>query len=152
MTAADELFRVLGLPSVDQRLDRIAKDAATLRKGLQAGFHKNQLAVINRWAIRQLDLCARTFDRPPPLELVVLLEYLLGADKPERNGSRKNREKFIAAAHHVAQYANATPAQIARAIQYDQKRVIQSWLCDREFNEIVDTRRLRLAHQRKEGT
>jgi hypothetical protein len=51
MTAADELFRVLGLPSVDQRLDRIAKDAATLRKGLQAGFHKNQLAVINRWAI-----------------------------------------------------------------------------------------------------
>jgi hypothetical protein len=151
MTAADELFRALGIATIDQRLERIAKDAAALQKRLQAGFHKNQLAMIHRWVTRQLHLCARTFDCAAPPELVLLLEYLLGAHKPERNGNRKNREKFIAAAHHVAQYPDATPAKIARAIKYEQKRIIRCWLDDREFKEIVNTRRLRLSYQQKRG-
>jgi hypothetical protein len=52
----------------------------------------------------------------------------------------------------VAQRLDATPAQIARAIKYDQKRVIKSWLEDPEFQEIVGTLRLRPAHQQKKGT
>jgi hypothetical protein len=152
VTAADELFSALGLDSVNQRLERIAATAAALLKGRKAGMHKSQLADINRWAIRQLDLCARTFERAPPVELVQLLEYQLGANKPKRDGTKKNREKFIAAAHHVAEHPNATPAQIARAIEYDQKYVISGWLEDPEFRDIVGIRRLRLAHQQKKGT
>jgi hypothetical protein len=149
VTAADELFSALGLDSVNQRLERIAATAAALLKGREAGMYKSQLADINRWAIRQLDLCARTFERAPPVKLVQLLEYQLGADKPKRDGAKKNREKFIAAAHHVAEHPNATPAQIARAIEYDQKYVIAGWLEDREFQEIVAIRRRRLVHQQK---
>jgi hypothetical protein len=106
VTAADELFSALGLDSVNQRLERIAATAAALLKGRKVAMYKSQLADINRWAIRQLDLCARTFERAPPAELVQLLEYQLGANKPKRDGAKKNREKFIAAAHHVAEHPN----------------------------------------------
>lgn len=149
MSAADELFRALGLDSVDQRLERIAATSDALHRSLKAGFYKNRKAVIARWAVRHLDLCARTFERPPPVDLIKLIEYQLGADKPERDGARKNREKFIAAAHYVAEHPDVTPAKIARAIKYEQKRVIACWLKDKEFQEIVGTRRLRLAHQQK---
>jgi hypothetical protein len=152
VSAADELFQALGLESVDRRLDWIAATAAALLKGRKAGMYKSQLADINRWAIRHLDLCARTFERPPPVELVLLIEFQLGADKPKRDGTKKNRQKFIAAAHYVAEHPNATPAQIARRIKYDQKYIIAGWLNDQEFREIVGARQFRLAHQQKKGT
>jgi hypothetical protein len=149
-SAADEFFSALGMATVDQRLERIAATAEAIRKS-PAGFYSGRRAVVHRWTARQLDLCSRTFCRPPPVELVRLVEHLLGADKPERNGAKKNREKFIAAAHHVALHSDATPAKIARAIKYDQKHVIARWLDDSEFREIVGTRRLRLTHQQKKG-
>jgi hypothetical protein len=152
VSAADELFSALCLDSVEQRLARIAATAEALLEGRKAGMYKAQLADINRWAIRQLDLCSRTFECAPPVELVQLLEYQLGADKPKRDGTKKNREKFVAAARHVAERPHATTAQIARAIKYDQKRVIAGWLEDPEFREIVGIRHLRLAHQQKKGT
>jgi hypothetical protein len=149
VSAADELFRALGLDSVDQCLARIAATAATLLEGRKAGMYKSQLADINRWAIRQLDLCSRTFECAAPVELVQLLEYQLGADKPKRDGAKKNRKQFVAAARHVAERPDATPAQIARAIKYDQKHVIAGWLEDQEFREIVALRQLRLEHEKK---
>jgi hypothetical protein len=149
--AAEEFFGLLGA-TVDQRLDSIAATARALLSDLKAGTCRYRRSAINRWAVRHLDLCARTFCRPPPVELVALVEHQLGVASGARNSNRKNREKFIAAAHHVAQYPDNTPAQIARAIEYDQKRVIAMWLEDQEFQEIVSTRRLRLAHQQKAGT
>jgi hypothetical protein len=152
MSAADEFFRALGLDSVDQRLERIAATSAAMHSSLKAGLYKSRIAAVNRWVVRQLDLCARIFCRPPPPELVKLIEHLLGVDCPERNGRIKNREKFVAAVHYVAEYPDATPAKIARAITYDQKSVIARWLQDSEFKELVGTRRFRLAHQQKKGT
>jgi hypothetical protein len=146
--AADEFYGLFGAP-VDQQLENITATAHTVLANLKDGTCRHKPADINRWTIEQLDLCAQTFCCPPPAELVRLVEYLLGADKPKRNGARKNREKFIAAAHHVAQYPDATPAQIARAIEYDQKIVIKGWLGRPEFQEIVGSRRLRIAHQQK---
>ena len=74
--------------------------------------------MLNRWVVRQLDLCSRTFCRPPPPELVELVECLLEVESPERDGRIKNRAKFVAAVHYVAEYPDATPAKIARAIKY----------------------------------
>jgi hypothetical protein len=130
----------------------MAATAAAVLKGRNAGLYKSQLADINRWAVRQLDLCARTFQRPPPVELVQLIEYQLKADKPKRDGAKKNRQKFVAAAHYVAEHPDATPAQIARRIKYDQKHIIVGWLEDQEFREIVGARQFRLPHQQKRGT
>jgi hypothetical protein len=150
--AAEEFFDLCGGGTVDQGLANIAATARALLADLKAGTRRHQRAAINRWAVRHLDLCARTFCRPPPVELVSLVEHQLGVAGAERDGNRKNREKFIAAAHHVAQYPDATPAQIARSIKYDQKRVIATWLEDPEFKEIVGMQRRRLAHQQKGGT
>jgi hypothetical protein len=153
MSAADKFFRTLSpRDSVDQRLERIAATSATLHNDLKAGMCRYRLAIINRWVIRHLDLCTRTFKRPAPVELVRLIEHLVGADKPERNGARKNREKFVAAADYVAHYPDATPSKIARAIKYDQKRIIARWLEDPDFQEIAGIRHLRRAHQQKRGT
>ena len=150
MTAAEEFFRLVGGATVDERLARVAAASAALHKSV--GFYKNRVAEINRWTVRQLDLCSRTFERPPPVELVRLIEHLLGADKPARNGCRKNPEKFTAATHYVARFPDATPSKIANAIKYDQKRVIARWLKDPDFQEIVGMKRLRLAHEKKRGT
>ena len=155
---ADEFFRLFSSafwprnPTVDQRLGSIAATARAVLASLKAGTCQHKPAAINRWIVRHLDLCARTFCRPPPVELVELIQRQLGVAGEERDGNRKNREKFIAAAHHVAQYPSATPARIARAINYDQNRIIAKWLEDQEFQEIVGSRRLRLAHQQKRGT
>jgi hypothetical protein len=147
---AEEFFGLLGA-TVDQRLERIAETARAVLASLKTGTCQHKPAAIHRWTARHLDLCARTFCRPPPVELLELNEYLLGADKPERS-TRKNLEKFIAAAHYVAQHPKATPAKIARAIEYDQKRIIALWLEDQEFREIVGIKSLRLTSQQKKGT
>jgi hypothetical protein len=144
--AADGLYAALG-SSVDAKLEQIASSATVLRKSMEAGFYSRRAVDIGRWATRQLQLCSETFCCPPPPELVALVAHMLGADKAER-GIKKNRAKFIAAAHYVAKYPDATPGRIATAIRYDQKTVIAGWLEDQEFQEIVGSRRLRLAHQK----
>ena len=155
---ADEFFRLFSSafrprnPTVDQRLGSIAATARAVLASLKAGTCQHKPAAINRWIVRHLDLCARTFCRPPPVELVELIQRQLGVAGEERDGNRKNREKFIAAVHYVAQHPDATPAQIARFIKYDQKNIIRGWLEDKEFQEIVGSRRLRLAYRQKRGT
>jgi hypothetical protein len=149
--AAEAFFALTGR-TVDQRLQDIAATARAVLDSIERRSCPHKPSAINRWAVRQLDLCARTFCRPPSSELVALIERQLGAHASERDGARKNREKFVAAAHHKAQFPDATPAKIARAIGYDQKNIIKIWLEDQEFQEIVGTRRLRLAHLQKKGT
>ena len=98
--AAEAFFQLVGQATVAERLANIASTARAVLHALKTGAHTHAPAAINRWAVRHLDLCSRTFHRPPPPELVALVAHQLRADKPERSG-RKNRPKFVAAAHHI---------------------------------------------------
>jgi hypothetical protein len=137
--AAEHFFAHLGL-TVDQRLASIAGTAGRELGRLKVGARAHRPAAIKRWVVRQLDLCARTFFRPPPPELVQLIEHLLGVDKPARDGARKNPKAFFAAASYLAAHPSATNNEVAREIQYDQKRIIAQWRKDPEFRKIAGIR------------
>jgi hypothetical protein len=127
---AEALFALDGLEGI-----------ASQARALLDGEIVERRAVVNRWIVRSLDLCARTFCCPPPPELVDLVAKQLRVAGTAR-GERQNWEKFSDAARYVAQHPEATPAQIARAIDYDQKRQISRWQADPEFDELVKLNRL----------
>jgi hypothetical protein len=128
--AAEGFFAAIGA-TVDQRLEAIATAARILCQ-----IKNDSPADVNHWAIRQLDLCSRTFCRPPPVELVELIARQLHVNGKRRT-DRKNRAMFFAAAKHKAKDPSATAAQICRAIGYDQKRQVKKWMADPEFCEIA---------------
>src|SRR5262245_5927345 len=124
--AAAELLALTG-HTVDQRLARIAATAGYNLEALKDRTCPNRPAAINRWLVRHLDLCARTFCRPPPPELVALAAYQLAVKGPPRS-HRKNLRMFLAAARHKARHPDASVSQIAKAIGYPQKTTIKGWL------------------------
>jgi hypothetical protein len=139
--AAEQFFAVTGY-TIHQRLEGIADTARKLRRLTEAGhlYARKHGAEINRWAARHLDLCVRTFCRLPPVELVKLMERQLGADRPPRT-RRRNPEKFSAAAEYEARHPAATSSAIARAIGYNQQRMIAKWRKDPCYQEIVRVER-----------
>jgi hypothetical protein len=137
--AAEQFFAHVGL-TVDQRLASIAGTAGRELDRLKAGTRAHRPAAIKRWVVRQLELCAQTFCRPPPTELVQLIEHLLGVDKPARDRARKNPKAFFAAASYLAAHPSATNHEIAREIDYHQKRIIAGWRNDPEFRKIAGIR------------
>jgi hypothetical protein len=147
--AAEKFFALVG-DTVDQRIARIATNARALLQSREAGRCRS--TALSRWAVRQLDLCSRTFSRPAPPELVQLVEHLLGVSGPERDGQRKNRDKFLAAVEHVARHHDATPSKIGRAINYDRNAVIKTWLEAPEFQEIVAHKRYAIDHAEKKSS
>jgi hypothetical protein len=128
--AAEALFALDGLEGI-----------ASQARALLDGEIVERRAVVNRWIVRSLDLCARTFCCPPPPELVELVARQLGVAGTARD-ERQNWQKFVAAAHYVAANPEATASQIARAIDYDQKQQIKRWQADPEFDELVKLARL----------
>ena len=121
MKAVDRLFELTGR-SVDDRLAGMAKTARTVLEEIQrtdnepravAGQKRRRPTIIGRWAARQLDLCAKTFERPPPKELVDLFNYLHDAAAPFT--TRPLANQWYRAAHHKALHPDASLREIAAA-------------------------------------
>jgi len=146
--AAEKLFALTGW-TLEQRLASIERIAAELVKENRAG-HRCTGADVRQWVAKNLYVCSTVFDAPAPKSLVELNKILLKVSDQPRS-RLKNKAMFRKAADYVAAHPGATPCQVKRGIDYDQRKVIARWMASPEFLEAVETARLEAARVRKLG-
>ncbi len=119
MKAAETLFALTGR-SVDDRLTGMAKTAREVLEELQRadkeartrpGQKRRRPAIIGRWAVRELDVCVRTFERLPPTELVELFDYLHQSKSPF--AAAPLAMEWYRAAHFKALHPHASSRDLA---------------------------------------
>jgi len=134
---------------IDRRMAGMSESAATAlalllerekqpRKQNDPTYPKAEVA---RWAARHLDLCSRTFQRPPPTSLVDLTAHLLDVSK-EPTGNPRPPE-FWRAADYLAEHPDSRDSPAARAVGVSN-HTIKKWRGDPEFCQAIEGRRLML--------
>lgn len=126
---ARRLFARTGWP-VEKQLAAIEREA----KNLMALDKLD--ADDRRWAIRALRTCSIVFAEPPPPTLVTLVERIAKVPGVARSRVRR-KDKWFQAAKHKAAHSEASPRQIAIAIDYDQFRTIARWMEDPDWQDEV---------------
>lgn len=142
----DTYARITGR-TIDEEIEAIDGEARWRVAELNLGVTSAKRNELARWLVMQLGHMS-VYRRPPPPKLVELTAHLLKVGSPPRN-RRRNQKKFREAARHVARHPNATPSAIARAIGYDQKNQIKTWLEDPEFHRVVkhESSRIQKLHE-----
>lgn len=128
MTSPHEVY-------ITVELDGVEGTAAELIDQMKAGKCPHKRQAVRRWAASQIRKC-HVWRRPPPASLVALIEHLLGADKLTRAGP-KNRKTFREVARHVAEHPDATPRQVADAIEHDEFVQVRTWMERPDFADEV---------------
>ena len=144
MNAADRLFGLTGR-SVDDRVAGIAKTAREVLEELQRadkekrtapGQKRRRPTMIGRWAARQLDLCVRTFERLPPVELVDLFAYLHQGKSPFAAASHP--VEWYRATHYKALHPDASSRDLAAASRASHTTCVKWLKSDPDFEAEVE--------------